>query len=121
MLASLAKNCLPNESCAFLLGRGEREIYVEEILPMKNADESMISFSMEPQELLRAYDLAERKNFHVVGIFHSHPSRPVPSSTDTKFMEINPIVWLIYSTTINEYKAYIFDENVREVAVKIKE
>jgi [CysO sulfur-carrier protein]-S-L-cysteine hydrolase len=120
-LVNLAKDSLPNESCAFLLGRGDSEIYVDELLPMGNADRSMISFSIDPQELLQAYDLAERKKLHIVGIFHSHPSKPVPSSTDTKYMEINPIVWLIYSTTINEFKAYIFDYNMREVVVKVKE
>lgn len=115
-LASLAKDVLPNESCAFLLGRNDR---VVEILPMRNADESAVTFSIEPQELLRAYDLAEGKKLQVIGIFHSHPARPAPSSTDRKFMEINPVVWLIYSTTEQKFKAYIYDSDVREVAVKI--
>lgn len=115
-LASLAKDALPNESCAFLLGRNDR---VVEILPMRNADESAVTFSIEPQELLRAYDLAEGKKLQVIGIFHSHPARPVPSSTDRKFMEINPVVWLIYSTTEQKFKAYVYDSDVSEVAVKI--
>lgn len=115
-LASIAKDALPNESCAFLLGRNER---VAEILPMHNADESAVTFSIEPQELLRAYDLAEGKKLQVIGIFHSHPARPAPSSTDRKFMEINPVVWLIYSTTEHKFKAYIFESDVREVAVRI--
>ena len=115
-LASLAKDVLPNESCAFLLGRNDR---VVEILPMRNADESAVTFSIEPQELLRAYDLAEGKKLQVIGIFHSHPARPAPSSTDRKFMEINPVVWLIYSTTEQKFKAYVYDSDVSEVAVKI--
>jgi proteasome lid subunit RPN8/RPN11 len=115
-LASLAKDALPNESCAFLLGRNDRVI---EILPMRNADESAVTFSIEPQELLRAYDLAESKKLQVIGIFHSHPARPAPSGTDRKFMEINPVVWLIYSTTEHKFKAYVYDSDVREVAVKV--
>lgn len=115
-LASIAKDALPNESCAFLLGRNDR---VVEILPMRNADESAVTFSIEPQELLRAYDLAEGKKLQVIGIFHSHPARPAPSSTDRKFMEINPVVWLIYSTTERKFKAYVYDSDVNEVAVKI--
>ena len=115
-LASIAKDALPNESCAFLLGRDDR---VMEILPMRNADESAVTFSIEPQELLRAYDLAEGKKLHVIGIFHSHPARPAPSSTDRKFMEINPVVWLIYSITERKFKAYVYDSDVSEVAVKI--
>jgi hypothetical protein len=34
-------------------------------------------------------------------------------------MEINPVVWLIYSTTEHEFKAYVYDSDVREVSVKI--
>ena len=117
-LASIAKDALPNESCAFLLGRDGRVI---EILPMRNADESAVTFSIEPQELLRAYDLAEGKRLQVIGIFHSHPGRPAPSGTDRKFMEINPVVWLIYSTTDYGFKAYNYENDVVEVAVKVTE
>ena len=120
-LASIATDALPSESCAFLLGSGETEIAITEIMPMRNADESRASFSIEPQELLKAYDTAERKGLQVAGIFHSHPSRPAPSSTDKKFMEINPVVWLIYSTTESRFKAYVYDDEIREVAVKIRE
>ena len=115
-LARLARSSLPNESCAFLLGKNDR---VVEILAMQNADQSAISFSIEPQDVLRAYDVAESKKLQVIGIFHSHPARPAPSNTDKKFMEINPVVWLIYSTTEQEFKAYVYDSDVREVAVKI--
>ena len=115
-LARLARSSLPNESCAFLLGKKDR---VVEILTMQNADQSAISFSIEPQDVLRAYDVAESKKLQVMGIFHSHPARPAPSNTDKNFMEINPVVWLIYSTTEQEFKAYVYDSDVREVAVKI--
>lgn len=115
-LTRLARSSLPNESCAFLLGKNDR---VVEILAMQNADQSAISFSIEPQDVLRAYDVAESKKLQVIGIFHSHPARPAPSNTDKKFMEINPVVWLIYSTTEQEFKAYVYDSDVREVAVKI--
>jgi hypothetical protein len=43
----------------------------------------------------------------------------VPSGTDRKFMEINPVVWLIYSTTEHNFKAYVYENDVVEVAVKI--
>lgn len=115
-LANVAKEALPTESCALLLGRNDR---VVEILPMQNADASAVTFRIEPQELLRAYDLAESKKLQVIGIFHSHPARPAPSGTDRKFMEINPVVWLIYSTTEQRFKAYVYDSDIREVAIKI--
>ena len=115
-LASIAKAAIPNESCAFLIGNNGTVI---EILPMRNADESQVSFSIEPQEVLHAYDLAESKRLQVVGIFHSHPARPAPSGTDRRFMEINPVVWLIYSTTEHTFKAYVYENDVVEVAVRI--
>lgn len=115
-LANIARSALPNESCAFLLGKNDK---VVEILPMRNNDESQVSFSVEPQEVLRAYDLAESKMLHVIGIFHSHPAKPSPSRTDLKFMEINPVVWLIYSSTERRFSAYVYDGEVKDVAIKI--
>jgi [CysO sulfur-carrier protein]-S-L-cysteine hydrolase len=115
-LTNIAKRSIPNESCAFLLGKNDKVI---EILPMQNSDESAVSFSIEPQEVLCAYSLAENKMLQVIGIFHSHPAKPKPSSTDRRFMEINPVVWLIYSTTEHEFKAFVYDSDITEVAVRI--
>ncbi|MER3408010.1 MAG: hypothetical protein C4292_04445, partial [Nitrososphaera sp.] len=104
-LENLARDSLPNESCAFLLGHvstttdtenGRRNVLVQvkEVLPMANADRSSVSFTISPDETLRAYQLAEEKGLQVAGIFHSHPSLPAPSSTDARFMEVNPVVWV---------------------------
>jgi proteasome lid subunit RPN8/RPN11 len=115
-LVSIAKDVLPNESCGLLLGENDA---VVEILPMRNVDESPLTFSIESTELVDAYNLAESKGLQVIAIFHSHPAQPSPSSTDIKFMEINPVVWLIYSTTEWRLKAYVYDEYVKEVTIKI--
>jgi [CysO sulfur-carrier protein]-S-L-cysteine hydrolase len=117
-LARIAKDALPNESCAFLLGLNDK---VVKILPMRNIDESPVTFSIEPAELLHAYNLAENEGVEVIGIFHSHPARPWPSSTDIKFMEINPVIWLIYSTTQSQLKAFVYDDDniVKEIAIRI--
>lgn len=115
-LVSIAKDVLPNESCGLLLGENDA---VVEILPMRNVDESPLTFSIESTELVGAYNLAESKGLQVIAIFHSHPAQPSPSSTDIKFMEINPVVWLIYSTTEWRLKAYVYDEYVKEVTIKI--
>jgi [CysO sulfur-carrier protein]-S-L-cysteine hydrolase len=117
-LVGIAKDALPNESCAFLLGHNDK---VAKILPMRNIDESPVTFSIEPAELLHAYNLAESKRMQVIAIFHSHPAKPWPSSTDIKFMEINPVVWVIYSTTESQLKAFVYDDKdtVREIAIRI--
>ena len=120
-LVYFANKSLPNESCALLLGNynNENEIKVIDSLAMRNSDESPRSFRIESQELINGYLTAEKMNLNVVGIFHSHPAPPIPSSTDKIFMEINPVVWLIYSTLISQSRAYIFEQKIREVQLKV--
>jgi proteasome lid subunit RPN8/RPN11 len=123
-LASLARDSLPNESCALLLGNNtnkENEIQVIETLSMKNSDASPTTrFRIDSQELINGYLRAEKMGLNVIGIFHSHPAPPIPSSTDKIFMEINPVIWLIYSTLTNESRAYIFEqERIREVRLSV--
>jgi [CysO sulfur-carrier protein]-S-L-cysteine hydrolase len=123
-LTSLASDSLPNESCALLLGNNtnkENEIQVIETLSMKNSDASPTTrFRIDSQELINGYLRAEKMGLNVVGIFHSHPAPPIPSSTDKIFMEINPVIWLIYSTLTNESRAYIFEqERIREVRLSV--
>jgi [CysO sulfur-carrier protein]-S-L-cysteine hydrolase len=116
-LVSIAKDVLPEESCALLLG--ENNVVVE-ILPMRNIDQSPVKFSIESTELVEAYNLAESKGMQVVAIFHSHPTKPSPSGTDRKFMQINPVIWLIYSTTESQLKAFVYDDDdtVKEIPIR---
>jgi proteasome lid subunit RPN8/RPN11 len=118
-LVRIAKDTLPNECCAFLLAEHNDSGKVAMILPMRNIDESPVSFSIDPEELLNAYSLADSKGMEVAAIFHSHPAKALPSSTDKKYMEINPVIWIIYSTTQNEIKAFVSENQViREISIK---
>jgi proteasome lid subunit RPN8/RPN11 len=92
---------------------------VIDIISVRNKDRSVLSFSIEPEELLSVYRLAEAKHLQVVGIFHSHPSRPIPSPTDRIYMEINPVIWLIHSTTTQGIGAYIYEDRIREVELQL--
>ncbi|HEV3433188.1 MAG TPA: M67 family metallopeptidase [Nitrososphaera sp.] len=121
-LIKYAKDALPNECCALLLTEHNNNGRVATILPMRNIDESPVSFSIDPADLLNAYNLAESKGLEVTAIFHSHPAKASPSSTDIKYMQINPVIWLIYSTTQNEIKAFEYqNEAISEIAIKIIE
>ena len=101
-----------HESCALLLGRKRENVYeIKEVIPMNNRDASKVSFTMDENELLQIYKYAELLNTSVVGIFHSHPSKPIPSETDKTFMEINPIPWLIRSTITDEMRCFIFSDS----------
>jgi proteasome lid subunit RPN8/RPN11 len=122
-LTSLAKDSLPCESCALLLGETNTEnldeIIVSDVITVKNSDSSPVTFSIDPDDLINAYQVSEARNMQVVGIFHSHPAEPFPSSTDKKYMKINPVVWLIYSTVTNESRAYIFEDKLKEVELRV--
>jgi Predicted metal-dependent protease of the PAD1/JAB1 superfamily len=119
-LVSLAENMLPNESCAILVGRTTgKDVHIINLIPMRNSDSSKVTFSMDPQQLIDIYQKVEKQDMHVVGIFHSHPAELMPSLIDKKFMEINPVVWIIYSTTTHRSSAYIFEEKIKEVQMHI--
>ena len=114
-----AKKSEPNESCALLFGKeDEQKITVQEIFFTKNIDESQINFTISNDELLEGYKKAEEKKLEVVGIFHSHPnSKAVPSQTDKKFMQSNPVVWIIYSGEDENFKAYFLDSDIIEISI----
>lgn len=109
----------PNEACALLFGITENDnLIVKEIFLTKNIDESKIHFTVSNDELIRGYKEAEEKKLEVVGIFHSHPdSEPYPSSTDVKFMKINPVSWLIFSGISSDFKAYGFDSEIFDIPI----
>ncbi len=122
-MVDIANLSLPNESCALLAGEIKeketyREVRVQEILVARNAEKSIVSFSIDEMELIDLYEKAETAGLQVVSIFHSHPSKPIPSSTDLKFMKINPIVWLIYSSITYEFRAFILIEYLEEVEIE---
>ena len=118
-LIKTAKDALPNECCALLLGEHNDDGKVATILRMRNIDESPVSFSIDPAELLNAYILADTKGIEITAIFHSHPAKASPSNTDIKYMQINPVAWVIYSTTENEIRAFVYEnEDIKEIGIK---
>ena len=57
----------------------------------------------------------------VVGIFHSHPnSEAHPSETDKKFMQSNPVIWVIYSGVDKDFKAFFLESEIIQVAIEIE-
>lgn len=121
LLIEHAKKQAPSESCALLFGKVNHEDYtVQEVFLTNNVDDSPINFTISNEELLRGYMLAEQKGLEVIGIFHSHPhSEAIPSATDKKFMEINPVVWVIFSNSTNGLAAYILESKIEPVAIRV--
>ena len=111
----------PNESCAMLLGEKIDDAWnVKEVFLTENTDKSQTNFTISPEELLKGYQFAEKMQLELVGVFHSHPnSDAIPSSTDKKFMQNNPVPWIIFSGVNNNLKAYLLDSSIIEIPIKI--
>ena len=111
----------PSESCAMLLGEKIDDAWnVKEVFLTENIDRSQTNFTISPQELLKGYQLAEKMHLELVGVFHSHPnSDAIPSITDKKFMQNNPVPWIIFSGVDNNLRAYLIVSDVTEIPIKI--
>ena len=110
----------PNESCAMLLGKKIDDAWnVKEVFLTQNIDKSQTNFTISPEELLKGYQLAEKMHLELVGVFHSHPnSDATPSDTDKKFMQNNPVPWIIFSGVTSDLTAYLLDSDVIEIPIK---
>ena len=116
ILTEHAENEKPNESCAILFGK---ENIVLEIFPTKNIEESPVNFTISNEQLIEAYQDAENKGLEIIGIFHSHPnSIAFPSETDKKFMQSNPVTWIIYSGIGKNFNAFVLESDVVEVLIE---
>lgn len=119
-LEKLAVKALPEESCAILLGKkSNTKSIVQYILPMNNSSHSPMEFNIDSDDLFQAYNKARGMNLDILAIFHSHPAQPIPSTKDKIFMLINPIIWLIYSTSSQTFKAFIVnkEEEIQEIII----
>ena len=118
---SHARACVPEEACAILAGTINADVHlVREIMVLENIDHSPVSFSVSGTGLIRAYEQAGRLGLDVIGVFHSHPeSAAVPSPKDRRYMEINPVIWPIYSCRDDAMRAWIYDDGVSEIPVVI--
>jgi len=122
LLSNHADNGRPNESCAILFGtENEKEIKVEKIFLTKNIEKSSVNFTISAEQRLEADKMERELQLKIIGIFHSHPdSQAFPSNTDKKFMELNPVVWIIYSGTLRDFKAYVLETEILEIPIKIE-
>ena len=120
ILVNHANNEKPNESCAILFGTIKEQVAsVKEVFLAKNIEESPVNFTISNEQLIEIYKTAEERKTDVVGIFHSHPdSEAYPSNTDKKFMQSNPVVWVIYSGVSDNFRAYVLESDVLEVPIQ---
>ena len=118
ILTQHAENEKPNESCAILFGKENK---VSEVFLTKNIEESPVNFTISNEQLIQGYKIAEEKKVDVIGIFHSHPnSEAYPSNTDKKFMQSNPVAWVIYSGANRDFRAYLLESEIKEIPIEEK-
>ena len=112
----------PNEACAILYGNKiEEESTVKEIWLTKNETPSPIEFTLSAEQTWEMDQKRKELNLEIIGIFHSHPkSEALPSSTDKKFMQNNPYVWIIYSGINKNFKAFILESDSIEIPIEEK-
>jgi proteasome lid subunit RPN8/RPN11 len=120
-LARFAREDFPNESCSLLFGSiVDKEYCVKILKRMENVAHSEYSFSMDPDELMNAYQWASVNGLNVIGVFHSHLVGTNPSNTDLTYMKINPVIWLIYEVSSSTYKAFFLTQDtLKEIEIEI--
>ena len=109
----------PNEACGYLAGVDSE---VQEIIPMKNADESPTHFSFDPEEQFAALQKATARGVDLFSVYHSHPATPPRmSEEDIRLAYDTSITYLIYSMLTDEIKAFQIntEKQVSETTVKI--
>ena len=118
LLAQYSENQKPNEACAILFGKDNQ---VLDIFLTENIEESPLNFTISNEQLIEGYNIAEQKKMEVIGIFHSHPnSDAFPSNTDKKFMQSNPVVWIIYSGINKNFRAFVLESDSVEIQIEEK-
>ena len=115
ILSEYSENQKPNESCALLFGKDNQ---ISDLFLTENIEKSPVNFTISNKQLIEGYKIAEEKKVDVIGIFHSHPnSDAYPSNTDKKFMQSNPVVWIIYSGINKNFRAYLLESNIIEIPI----
>lgn len=118
ILSQYSENQKPKESCALLFGKDNQ---VLDIFLTENIEESSVNFTISNEQLIEGYKIAEEKKMEVIGIFHSHPnSDAFPSNTDKKFMQSNPVVWIIYSGINKNFRAFVLESDSVEIQIEEK-
>jgi proteasome lid subunit RPN8/RPN11 len=116
ILSEHSENQKPDEACAILFGKNDQ---VLDLFLTENIEKSSVNFTISNEQLIEGYKIAEEKEMEVIGIFHSHPdSDAFPSNTDKKFMQSNPVAWVIYSGINKNFRAYLLETDIIEIPIE---
>lgn len=114
----------PEEGCGVLFS-GEDSHRVDFIKALKNAAEDKENgdcFHIDPLDLFRTEQEAEREGRQIIGFFHTHPDRrAVLSQTDEQYM-IPGMLYIIVSLSggrVTEIRGYKKEKEITEVVLRI--
>ena len=112
---------VPLECCGLLMGQGN---LITHLRRMKNALQSPIRYTMEPQALLHFFKEVRSLQLNHLGIYHSHPtSDAYPSSIDTEQAYYPDCTYFIISLRVPlspSVRAFsIVNEIVREKEIQV--
>jgi len=99
-LRSSGEAAYPEEGAGLILGQieGQRR-RAQRLLALPNRspeDSRARRYQLDPRDLLRAEDEAERQGMEILGVYHSHPDHPArPSETDRELA----LPWYCYVIT----------------------
>ncbi len=105
----------PYEACGVLIGNINGNCaFVEKVLPVRNVKRTRRSFELDPEQLYKAWNDAQKNGMDILGVYHSHPSScAIPSMWDRETMENAPSVWLIAGA--DGMRAYVWEDGVKPV------
>jgi len=103
-----ARKAYPVEACGLLFGKlTEKEAVVERVVVTPNVLKSTVGFEIDSKAFYDAFIEADKEGLEFIGFFHCHPASATPSSVDLRFMRLwGDAVWLIFSSTENEFAAF---------------
>mgnify|MGYP005868997419 CR=1 FL=1 len=114
----------PIEACGLLFGKlkDKTEGLVTKIVTAPNILHSTVRFEIDPKAFYDALMQAEKDGIEFIGLFHSHPAPATPSGVDIEFMRLwGDIVWLILSSTENEFAAFqMINGKIHSMVLKVE-
>lgn len=107
------------EACGLVLGEGSES---KLIIPVTNILHDAHRFRMDPHEELDAFVLAEKNEWEIIAIYHSHPyGINHPSSTDYHELTFPGTVYLIWYQHANEWqcRGYLMQSAAESVEIPL--
>jgi proteasome lid subunit RPN8/RPN11 len=94
------------EAVGFLCASEDSDILAVRVPLHNHADNPSKSFFVEPWEQFRAETKITNSGYHIVGVYHSHPtSEAIPSGMDTKMARPGEIM-AIYSVAFDDLRLW---------------